>query len=273
MEQLEHKYDVDECTSMFYIVVDKVLGINKMDFILKQETELDPGLEETLHSVVDQLLEGKPIQYILAEADFYGLKFIVSSSVLIPRPETEELVHWILNYINLASFSGNKVLDIGTGSGCIPIALKKNAPELEVYGLDISPPAIRVAEQNATLNAVDVCFVQADIFHYQTSETFDIIVSNPPYIKEEEKAEMGEYVLDYEPHTALFVSNESPLVFYKVIAAFSKTHLAAGGWLYFEINANLSSEMNKMLADEGFRNVAIKKDMQGKDRMIRCQWQ
>jgi release factor glutamine methyltransferase len=266
-----HKYDIDECTSLFYIVVDKVLGINKMKFILMQEMQLEPELEKQLHSVVEQLLDGKPIQYILSEAYFYGLKFFVSSSVLIPRPETEELVDWIRKDLNSASSSGKKVLDIGTGSGCIPIALKKNAPELECYGLDISPAAITIAEQNASLNNVDVCFIQADIFNYQTLDTFDIIVSNPPYIKEDEKAQMEENVLAYEPHAALFVSNEKPLIFYEEIAAFSKKHLAAGGVLFFEINANLSFEMNKMLLDEGFRNVTIKKDMQGKDRMIRCQ--
>jgi release factor glutamine methyltransferase len=272
VEQLMHKYDVDECTSLFYIVIDKMLNTSKMKFVLVQEKQIEAKDEAVLQSVIKQLLAGKPIQYVLGEAYFFGLPFFVDSSVLIPRPETEELVEWILENVRSSSSLYTKVLDVGTGSGCIPVALKKNADGLDLYGMDISSEAIEVAKKNAALNEAEISFIQADIFKYQTPATFDIIVSNPPYIKEDEKGQMHENVLDHEPHTALFVTNEHPLVFYEEIAEFSKKHLKANGLLFFEINEHLGAETVEMLRRKGFRNIVLRKDMQGKDRMIRCQW-
>jgi release factor glutamine methyltransferase len=273
IKQLTPKYDLEECTSLFYIVIDKMLHTNRIKFNLVQEAQMDLKVENELKSVIEQLREEKPIQYILSEAYFFGYKFFVNASVLIPRPETEELVGWILESLSSLSLMGKKALDIGTGSGCIPVALKKNAHELELHGLDISSEALEVAARNALSNNVEIKFIRADIFTLQSADIYDIIVSNPPYIKEVEKAQMHENVLAYEPHTALFVSDEDPLVFYKQIAEFSKKNLSPDGFLFFEINAGLGMEMEQMLAEKGFKEILLRKDMQGKDRMIRCQLQ
>jgi release factor glutamine methyltransferase len=217
--------------------------------------------------VLERLKRSEPLQYIFSEAFFYGLKFKVNSSVLIPRPETEELVEMIIKTPK-NTFSTTKILDIGTGSGCIAISLKRHLPDAEIYALDISEPALEIAAENATNNQMAITFIQGDIRHYVSSNKFNIIVSNPPYVTEEEGLSMDKNVMDFEPHLALFVPDQNPLEFYLAIADFAFESLHDGGLLYFEINANFALETAAMLTDRFFQDVQIIKDMQGKDRFI-----
>ncbi|RZL18483.1 MAG: peptide chain release factor N(5)-glutamine methyltransferase [Pedobacter sp.] len=218
-----------------------------------------------LSKILTDLKTGKPVQQVLGETIFYGLPFKVTSNVLIPRPETEELVDWVINHVKDKKES---LLDIGTGSGCIPIVLKKHLPHLNVSSIDISSEALKVAAENAQLNKININLIEADILKYSTDKMYDVIVSNPPYIRELEKAEMHENVLIHEPHTALFVSDENPLIFYKAIADFALSNLNPNGYLFFEINEYLWEETLQILIDKRFKNIELKKDMQGKDRMI-----
>ena len=224
------------------------------------------------------MLAEKPIQYILGETYFYGLPFKVNPSVLIPRPETEELVDWILSVcrseqIENRQSSIKNLIDIGTGSGCIAISLKKNLPKGEVFALDIAKDTLATAQQNAILNDVDVNFIQDDILNSQISHLttqFSLIVSNPPYVKEDERPAMNNNVLANEPHRALFVTNENPLIFYDAIADFALQYLEKNGILFFEINEYLGEQTMQLLKDKNFINIELRKDMQGKDRMIKA---
>lgn len=286
-EKLSALYDEEEAQSLFLIALHEVLGYKKTDYILNKEQLVSDTVLLKLNNILLGLTKGKPIQYIIGHAEFYGLKFKVNPSVLIPRPETEELVEWVLSpnpqrglsvdssIVNLKSKIVN-ILDIGTGSGCIAIALKKHLPKANVSAIDISPEALAVAKENALLNEVGIDFIQHDILSNSVIQSFNhskfnIIVSNPPYIKEEEKAEMHQNVLANEPHTALFVSNDRPLIFYEAIADFALENLRNSGTLFFEINANLSKETIQMLGDKGFIDIRLKIDMQGKERMISAQ--
>lgn len=286
-EKLSALYDEEEAQSLFLIALYEVLGYKKTDYILNKEQLVPDTVLLKLNNILLGLTKGKPIQYIIGHAEFYGLKFKVNPSVLIPRPETEELVEWVLSpnpqrglsvdssIVNLKSKIVN-ILDIGTGSGCIAIALKKHLPKANVSAIDISPEALAVAKENALLNEVGIDFIQHDILSNSVIQSFNhskfnIIVSNPPYIKEEEKAEMHQNVLANEPHTALFVSNDRPLIFYEAIADFALENLRNSGTLFFEINANLSKETIQMLGDKGFIDIRLKIDMQGKERMISAQ--
>jgi release factor glutamine methyltransferase len=265
-------YELDECTALFNLTADRFVKTNGLRSITMQDVEVSPASVERVIDVAQELSIGKPIQYIFGETIFYGLKFIVNSSVLIPRPETEELVHLIIESIRQSTDTKTTLLDIGTGSGCIPITLKKNLPNLQVSAIDISPDALMVAKKNAELNKVTVDFIHGDILNYNDAKLYDVIVSNPPYIKEDEKQFMHQNVLAYEPHLALFVSDENPLLFYKAIAAFCMTNLAENGYLFFEINEYLGQQVHQLLEENGFRNIQVVKDMQGKDRMVSCQY-
>jgi release factor glutamine methyltransferase len=274
--ELAPLYDREEAQAIFILVLQHISNLSRTDFILKKETLI--STEEWLRyaQVIDELIKGKPVQYIIGETPFYNLRFKVNPSVLIPRPETEELVEWIIESNFFNTFSENKVqyiniLDIGTGSGCIAITLKKNLPNTQVYAIDIAQDALLTAQQNANLNEVEVKFIQEDILSSQLKNNypqFSIIVSNPPYITQIEQAEMHRNVLDNEPHGALFVSDEDPLLFYRVIADFALENLMNRGLLFFEINEHLGNETVQLLKDKGFKNIVLKKDMQGKDRMI-----
>jgi release factor glutamine methyltransferase len=227
-----------------------------------------------------RLKEAEPLQYVLGEAWFYNLPFYVNSHVLIPRPETEELVHTIIQEyatINLPSNTQLSILDIGTGSGCIPIALKKNLDQTTVYGMDISADALSIANQNAKRNGVEITFLRGDILNMKASQIvdlqYDIIVSNPPYITEAEKEHMHTNVLSYEPHLALFVTNNDPLQFYKAIADYASTHLVHQGRLYVEINAGYALDVKYCFEQYGFTDVIIATDMQGKERFVSCKWE
>jgi len=272
--ELEPLYDSNEAKALFSIAAEQVLALSSTKLTLQKDIDISFINMQKLLSILNDLQIGKPIQHILEEAHFYGAVFKVNEQVLIPRPETEELVDWIISD-NSLQFSVNtnhkiSILDIGTGSGCIPITLKKHLPKAEVSTLDVSANAIAVAKENAELINVKIKFVEADILTFKSEEKFDVIVSNPPYITDLEKADMHDNVLLHEPHLALFVRDENPLIFYKAIADFARTNLKPNGQLYFEINEYLGNETVEMLAAKGFIDIELRQDMQGKDRMLRA---
>jgi release factor glutamine methyltransferase len=267
--QLKTLYDDREAASVTGLILESRLGIRRVDRILRKTELLEREQEDLLLEDLRALLAGEPVQYVLGEAWFDGLLLRVNRHVLIPRPETEELVHWVAE----SGLSAPAILDIGTGSGCIPLALQKRLPEAMIAGLDISGEALALAKENATRHRLPVRFLRADILDETTwtgLSGYDLIVSNPPYIIQREKKDMHERVLDYEPHLALFVPDEDPLLFYRKIARFANMHLDPGGALYLEINEALGAETVRLLEQEGFKQIILKKDLQGKDRMIRA---
>lgn len=260
-------YDEQEIISIFNITVEHISGLNRGQLMLHGSAELEDDKCNEYLRVLTRLKTGEPLQYIMGDAVFYGLTFKVNPSVLIPRPETEELVEWIIERCSREGFSGS-ILDIGTGSGCIAISLKKNLNDYKVSAIDVSEGALIVARENALLNNAEVNFILADILNYKSAEKYDVIVSNPPYITIEEQKAMHKNVLENEPHLALFVSDEKPLIFYEAIAEFALSNLNDGGLLCFEINEYLGEETVEMLKDKSFVNIELRKDIQGKDRMI-----
>ncbi|MFC4210661.1 peptide chain release factor N(5)-glutamine methyltransferase [Pedobacter lithocola] len=265
IQSLSRFYDADEAKAIFNLSVISILGINQSELLLPTDKELDTKDLDKLNKVLKELSTGMPIQQILGETIFYKLPFKITADVLIPRPETEELVDWMITELKDKNKS---LLDIGTGSGCIPITLKKNLPQLDVSAIDVSANALSIAKENASLNKVEVNFIEADILNYSSDIKYDVIVSNPPYIREVEKADMHENVLAHEPHLALFVSDENPLIFYDAISDFALKNLNPNGYLFFEINEYLWAETLQILMDKRFKNIELKKDMQGKDRMV-----
>lgn len=226
--------------------------------------------QEQLNAIQSRLLKNEPVQYVLGEADFYGLKFKVTPDVLIPRPETEELVYWILE--NVIPVNAG-ILDIGTGSGCIPITLKKKLPFAKISAIDVSENALKIAKENALKNEVSVDFSLINILNNAQREklpNFDIIISNPPYIPTKEKVLMPLNVLEFEPGLALFVADSDPLIFYQTIGKFAFTHLTKNGNLYFECNEFNAPEVVQLLKKQGFKTVVLQEDMEGKKRMIRA---
>ena len=260
--------DAQEVESFFYLITEKWHNISRVDLVLEPEFEIPSLYIEKWEEITDALKTQKPIQYLLGSTWFYGLEFLVTPATLIPRPETEELVDLILQ--EQAEFTNPKILDIGTGSGCIAISLAKNKPQAQVSALDFSTEALVTAIENAVLNNVDVTFTLQDILQTEALENFDVIVSNPPYVRDLEKAEIQKNVLDFEPHSALFVPNDNALLFYKKIAQLAIKSLSPNGFLYFEINQYLGKETIELLENLGFKNIELKKDMYGNDRMIRC---
>jgi release factor glutamine methyltransferase len=270
-------YDQQEIDSIKYLVLSDISDLSKVQLRAFQDTELSDEASVKLQNIITQLQTGEPVQYILGHTEFYGLPFKVNPSVLIPRPETEELVEWVIKEsqeLRIENQESISILDIGTGSGCIPITLKKHLPQTQIAGLDISPTALTTAKQNAKLNEVDVEFIEADIlnptYNPQLATRNTIIISNPPYVTEHEKRDMHQNVLNHEPHTALFVPDTDPLLFYRAIADFALEHLQTDGLLFFEINENLGKETVELLADKGFKNIELRQDMRGKDRMIKA---
>lgn len=267
--ELKDLYSPEEIENFIFFSMNEYLGYTRRHLQLKANQSLGEKETERFKTILAELKNHKPIQYILGNTEFYGLKIRVNEHVLIPRPETEELVELILQ----ENPAPENILDIGTGSGCIAIALKKHLKDSVVFAIDISDEALLVAKGNAILNQTQVHFLQADILTPLSSEKkdsgskFDVIVSNPPYVRQSEKDKMSKNVLDYEPHLALFVNDNDPLVFYKAIADFALQNLSASGKLYFEINEKLGSEVKNLLDKKGFKNVEIKKDMSGKERI------
>jgi len=268
--ELETLYDEKEVESFFYLVLEKFHNKKRIDLALNPEMKMDETYLIKWNSVVTDLKKQKPIQYILGETEFYGLPFLVNESVLIPRPETEELVKLILSNNQITQhINPLRILDIGTGSGCIPIALKHNLPNAEVFAIDVSEKALGVAKKNAELNQVDVTFLLKDILKTKNLEQqFDIIISNPPYVRNLEKAEISPIVLNFEPHLALFVEDNDALLFYRKITQLAKENLNLNGQLYFEINQYLGKETVALVESFGFKNVILYKDIYGNDRMI-----
>lgn len=245
-------------------------GYDNVAVNLYPKTEIDENIFSLLKKDISQLLEDYPIQYIVNNAHFYGEDFYVDDNVLIPRPETEELVQWVLSNMD----TSKNILDICTGSACIAIVLKKKSPQSDVFALDISAQALAVAKRNAQQHQVDINFFQKDILDTNNLEfenhTFDIMISNPPYVTNSEKAMMHRRVLNYEPKLALFVSDNQPLLFYNAIANFAQYRLKLGGYLYLEINERMGEEVQALLRNYGFDNIELKKDFNNKDRMIKA---
>lgn len=280
--QLYEVYDNREATNIADQVMAFVTGYSRTDRLVRGHEPLTHAQANKLTLYTLQLLQHVPLQYVLQEAWFAAMPFFVNESVLIPRPETEELVEWVAQEARSVQTQATTdatvsksttIIDIGTGSGCIPIALKKKLPTATVHALDVSPGALAVARRNASTLEAAITFHETDILQqmkWQYLPVFDIIVSNPPYIKESEKADMHENVLGHEPHLALFVSDADALLFYRTIAQFAQQHLRPGGMLFFEINEALGKETTDLLISQGFINVELRKDMQGKDRMIKA---
>ena len=268
-KELAGLYPETEVQGFVRLLFELVCGWNYTVQILNKNEIVGESHFQEIEKVVLRLKRFEPIQYILGETEFMELKLKVNPSVLIPRPETEELVSWI---IETNTFESPRILDIGTGSGCIPLALKNRIKNAKVSAVDISVKALDVAKKNAIQNNLDVLFFEADILHWENCswDLFDVIVSNPPYVREIEKQKMRANVLKHEPENALFVSNEDPLVFYRRIAGFAKKYLVEDGKLFFEINEYLGVEMCELLAGFDFINITIRKDINGKDRMIFC---
>ncbi len=270
--RLQRHYPLEEVHSFFQIAMDHFLGYSRMDIVLRLEEELAETSVQDFQQVLARLETHEPIQYIIGSTEFYGLPFTVTPDTLIPRPETEELVAWILEDQKESEEENSlHILDIGTGSGCIAVSLAKHFVKAKVTGYDISQGALKTATQNAIANEVEVTFTQVDILQTEKlASSFDVIVSNPPYVRELEKQEIQSNVLDHEPHTALFVSNTDPLLFYRTIGQLAFDNLSGNGRLFFEINQYLGKETIQLLKEIGFTNVQLRKDIFGNDRMIKA---
>lgn len=271
LNKLTTIYDKSEASQITDWIMEKLTGSKKAERMIYKNEAITPDEEKILKLYIERLLQHEPVQYVLNEAWFGNMKFYVDKNVLIPRPETEELVEWIISNCKFP-IDKLKVLDIGSGSGCIPISLKKRIRKAEVWSCDISNEALLVARKNAEQLGIEVNFVQLDFLDqhlWKQLPIFDIIVSNPPYIPEKDKEAMQPNVLQYEPATALFVPDNDALVFYKAIAEFGKTHLEKDGSIFMEIHEDLGKEVAKLFENAGY-SAEIKKDMQEKDRMIKA---
>ena len=279
---LKNIQDEQEIESFFFILTEYLHHLKRVDVALNPDFEISDAAIEKWNAILAQLQQEKPIQYITREAWFYGLRFEVNENTLIPRPETEELVEWIIESQKSEVQSRKlEILDIGTGTGCIPISLKANLPHVNVSAIDVSEKALEVARRNAVSNKVEINFIQTNILevedlsqlqtpNFQLPTSFDIIVSNPPYVRNLEKEEIKKNVLDYEPHLALFVEDNDALLFYRKIAQLALKNLSPNGLLFFEINQYLGKETVGLLENLGFKNIELKKDIYGNDRMIKC---
>lgn len=268
IRELKDTYNSYEVRSLCRIIFYDLLQYTNIDIHIKKNEILSESFAEKFTEIVRQLKTDRPIQYILGKTEFSGLTFQVNSATLIPRPETEELVLWVKEVLK----PGHKLLDIGTGSGCIAISLAVLCPGTDIEGIDISSEAIRIAKQNAAFHQVEVNFHTADILHpgIYSGPEYDLLVSNPPYVRMSEKKEMHSRVTNFEPHTALFVPDTDPLLFYRQIALFGQEHLKTGGSLFFEINEALGQEMLHLLNNIGYTDTELKKDIFEKDRFVKA---
>lgn len=266
-------YGAEEALSIAWLTIGFVCKINRTEYLNIKHEDISEEKLLMFQSILIDLKKGIPIQYVLGETEFYGLVFKVNPTVLIPRPETEELVDWVLKDVKKLTdnITPLKILDIGTGSGCIPIAIKKYLPDSEIFAIDISETALITAQENAILNQVDIHFSYGDILQPHTSNIkYTIIISNPPYVTISEKENMHVNVVDHEPHSALFVPDDDALIFYSAIADYAMIHLLEGGVLYLEINENLGSQTLALLSNKGFKSLELKKDLRDRDRMIKA---
>lgn len=271
LNQLRTVYSDGEASQVTDWVMEHLTGSKKAERMLYKNAAITEKEEDLLHQYTKRLLEHEPVQYVLNESWFCGLKFFVDRNVLIPRPETEELVEWIISNCKFP-VDELKILDIGTGSGCIPIALKRRIRKADVWGCDISEMALSVAKKNATTLGTEVNFLTLDFLDKHTWSqlpVFDIIVSNPPYVPVKDKETMQPNVLNYEPHRALFVPENDALVFYRAIAEFGKDHLSKKGTIYLEIHEDLGEATSELFKAAGYK-TELKKDMQQKDRLLKA---
>lgn len=272
---LSSLYDSREAANITDLVMENITGWKKIDRVMNKGVQLSPEKTEVLESHITGLLASKPVQYVLGEAWFYGMRFFVNEHVLIPRPETEELVKWVIDSFQVQKdhqpAKESSILDVGTGSGCIATALKKNLSAAQVYACDISNEALGVAKKNASDHHTPVSFIQLDFTNrndWSKLPPTDIIVSNPPYIPLNGKDLMDKNVVNYEPHLALFVEDHQPLLFYEAIAGFAALKLLPGGSVFAETHEELAGNVAELFASKGYRHVTIRKDMHGKERMI-----
>lgn len=285
-EGLKGIYDEGESSNIGLLVLEECTGLSPAVLRLNRNILLPAEQETKLHTILHRLQRHEPIQYILSKAWFYGMELYVDKAVLIPRPETEELVAWIVNEVKATTRSSFeqkpadadatsqlKILDVGTGSGCIALALKKALPRAEVWGCDVSEEALNVARRNGAALNIRVDFQGVNFLDEAQQKflpTVDILVSNPPYVPLKDKASMQLNVLDYEPHTALFVPDNDPLLFYKALAQFAKRRLYQTGSVYAEIHEDLGKSVVDLFKQEGLSALELKNDMQGKNRMIKA---
>jgi release factor glutamine methyltransferase len=268
-KQLSATYPKTEIDTFFSILIEEYLELQRIDTVLKPNFLITTNKLVLLNTALKRLQNEEPIQYILGKTEFYGLPFLVNKNTLIPRPETEELVELILKEVNKSKTL--QILDIGTGSGCIPVTLAKKRPKATIFAMDVSKEALSIAKQNASLNNVVINFLQEDILKTEIlAQKFDVIVSNPPYVRALEKVAIKNNVLANEPHLALFVEDNNPLIFYDKIADLAKEYLLENGKLYFEINEYLGKEMVALVAQKGFKDIQLKKDLFGKDRILKA---
>ena len=276
-QSLSDLYPKSEIRIFGNLILKKITDLSLARILADKDMVLSPEQSEEADQIIERLTNYEPIHYVLGETEFYNLKFKVNPDVLIPRPETEELVEWVsddLKFVESSSDSAEqnmKILDIGTGCGCIPVALKKHHPKAQVSAMDVSAEALVVAKENGVLNQTDVGFFQDDILNPKADERkWNIIVSNPPYIPLDEKMEIDKQVKNYEPHVALFSPTEEPLLFYHSIAKYTLQHLEPDGKIYLETHKNLSREVAKLLGEYGFKDVKIRTDISGNERMVRA---
>ena len=264
LESITPLYNKDEASSLYYMLCEESLALSKSKLIIAEDMDLSIEKTNQLYNCLDRLKKHEPIQYVLGKTLFMGMNFKVNPSVLIPRPETEELLRLMLK----EDLDGKEILDIGSGSGCIAISLAKHSPKVKVTALDTSKDAIELSQRNAKENDVNIEFIVADILSYKSDKKYDIIVSNPPYVLEEEKDHMSKNVLEYEPELALFVKNDDPLKFYKAILDFAKNSLNENGKIYFEINEIYKDEIKELVNNYDYSNIDCKLDVFGRNRFI-----
>ena len=269
LNQLPAFYDEAERLNLFYMTMEFVLKYSKADVVLNGNESILVENQQKIEEVFNRLQDNEPIQYITKQANFFGYDFKVSPATLIPRPETEELVDWVLNEMKKQPQKNWRVLDIGTGTGCIPITIKKEFPLAIVSAIDVSVEALQIAKENALNLQADVTFIHQDILQAERLDVYDIIISNPPYVRNLEKAEINENVLQHEPHLALFVDDNDPLIFYRKITQLAHKSLSENGMLFFEINQYLGNEMQEIVS-ENFKNIELKKDFIQNDRMMKA---
>ena len=264
ISELSSIYEMDELNSIFNLLAEDYLKIPRSKILLADEIDLNESNQSLFLNALERLKTHEPIQYVLGKTTFMDLEFKVNSSVLIPRPETEELVRLMLK----EDLDGKEILDIGTGSGCIAISLAKNLPNAKITAIDISNAALEVAKENAKLNNLNIEFIHTDIFTYQSNKKYDIIVSNPPYVLESEKSLMKQNVLDFEPELALFVDDSDPLKYYEFIMNFSKNYLNPNGQIYLEINQKFYKKIEIICEKYGYRSIIFMKDNYNKNRIL-----
>lgn len=263
-----------EIDSFFKLLSEAYLNLSPVEIVLQSDMEIEPAIQEKFSAALKRLKAYEPIQYIIGRTEFFGLPLKVNPDTLIPRPETEELVKLTLQEVAEANTAEKlRILDIGTGAGCIAVALAKNLPDAEISAMDVSEEALKVAEENAKINKVDVHYFQGDILTMESlPEKYHFIVSNPPYVRLSEKRMMDSNVVDFEPELAIFVTDEDPLLFYRKIAQLAKRQLTENGKLFFEINEYLGEDLLALIIDEGLENIHLIKDIYGKNRMLKCSY-